>query len=614
MTPPLNSSPALRQARQTAYGQTSQSYDFGAMARSAKPTAATTRLTRPTTAPADRISFPIPSLLSKSPSSHGSSQPPSTVRPATVAGHGMMPFSADYNPWGTTYRPMEAFVSQIPISPAQPARPRPYARQSIDKRASQTDASLYKHSILRSSLSTDQARTRPASSPIVPSHHAFQHARTDSNLSSVTGRSASGIDTTNHQQVGIDLDDLYRRSMVSVSDEEAGTSWSPAALSPSQPAPASPAQFAPRDRRPSHHDSTIDRDLERAQAPHLYFETLGATSMRNPFAPLQSVAQIPAVSSVPSSAKVEDISPALRSPAPATLPAGQPDKKAHKRRSKKANSEPSIEFAFVRRRSEATADLPNEVPVSDNLPMLSPTGHTVRIFVPLDSYAAIGPRDVPREGIKAMHATEQSKATTDKQQADTAGSALPPHLAPLSPVGDNKAKQASPASFSDFKSPKLLQETLDQLVASPITGFRNPFLPGFAFPQQEAQSTAAPAAPSSFEGRNSLPTLHIAGDRPTQPQTASFQHSFLEAEYTAPETGIINDTHGLAAGHPKSKPALYRNPSSGNVSFRRPSAASGFSVSSYPTKPTNLEARRMTYSHGDESCRGIRVSLDGDCQ
>lgn len=655
---PTVPSPSLRQARRTP-GPTSRSYDFAYLSTSAIPASPRTRLPRSATDPGEGLRISHVDRLANSSSNtanedalHRRSQLHPRDRQASQGDT----LELNYNPWGTTYTPAEAFVSQIPISPRQPTRSRASV-QTRTKRDSKTDASLYKQSVL---MQQHQEGRRPLSYSYPTSAYAHPQGKGAYGLSQAvdlppTPPLSAGFDTTNFEACGIDPDDLYRRSFVSVSERSEAGPHSPGALSPSQPAPLAVVLDreddvrGPQDTQGSRKTSTfavLDREAEQAQAPHIYFETRGAMRMRNPFAPISSPPLSPASSfPIMASPRLESVNTAIMHkrtqsapviPPPScqvqgrTSPTKKSSKKASKRQSKKAGSDASIEFAFVRRRSEAAAGSATTTTETAKEKV------TIPILMP-EEFSAEDPQSSSAVscGGQDEHACQPPRAAVargplEQQEQEEAIARLLKVTVPSHGQADRLHAASPKPSVDDGATPTLLQHTLDDLLSSPNPGFRNPFLASMA---PSASSLNAGLAGNEAEANEAIlttpvPTFHISDDGAVASQSA-LTHSSRAPMPNKVEHGSSKETlrsHRVASSDSNSvwwakgwtppPPAPpRRNLSSGDTSLRRPSGASGFSVSSFPTKPTKLEARRRTDFSGyseEEHGRGIRVSLDSN--
>ena len=264
----------------------------------------------------------------------------------------------------------------------------------------------------------------------------------------------------------------FRTSLVSTSDSAITASVFSLELSPSQPAPPSPSHgwgsviFADAQSadgtaaaRKGSRSKSIDREAEKATAPHLYLETLGATSLRNPFAPaVASSSTTLAVTSKAGSRKGSE-GAAAATAASAT-----------------------IEYAFVRRRSSAKDETSEEGGESMRGKLVASPA------MPASFRAGAGAR--------AFSGTGHGKADS------TAGP-----VQALFSLGPLATPTPTPASIA-------LDEYLAGNVITPAPAFRNPFFARASQPHLLARSPSSSRRPSV-----ALPHTATPGSSPDHPQS-----------------------------------------------------------------------------------------------
>ena len=253
------------------------------------------------------------------------------------------------DPWGPTYAPDSTFNSPISVSPGQHA-----PTNCENKRASHSDASLYKQSILEkhqgmvlSNYVVDVSPVGSCESNQVPREAVPSPNYTPSVTSFVR---VQGPITTPSAPFATPAPRFLTPSHKHESFRSAASSvepWSPL-LSPSQPAPLTP-QISHSRRGSRKSLNSIDRVAEQESAPHLYLETLGAMSLRNPWAAASNAGSTMSTKVVPKRSKTASVRPNddLRG-------SGQT------RDGEKMHSDGIIEFAFLRKRSELNV-LPTKV-------------------------------------------------------------------------------------------------------------------------------------------------------------------------------------------------------------------------------------------------------------
>ena len=484
-------SPLMREARNKP-GNVSKSYDFGF---------STTRnvvgangqkspVTRPMTAPHHKTAFPA-NLQQPAPATGG-------VSPGTVSVDSPLPQlsirfakaggNIQYNnPWGT-YDPAASFVSSIPVSPGQPECTVETEDAADKASSSPSEASLYKQSVLAGSQveynpTVPVPRRRSELESAIPVRRSIGGKEVRSN--SIPRRSAPDF------LPALTFPD-HRISLLSIDSTATGL------LSPGSEMP--PPRKGSRNR-------SVDQAVERVAAPHLYLDTLGAMSLRNPFAGDANVGM-----SAGQDPKTQKDSRRRES-------AGD------KRRADEASLDgATIEFSHVRRRSSGAEAVPN----------------------------------MPQRGI----IVQKSSVLAPPVKSSSKPQVIPPHFD--APSG-RKEEDTAHATSSETGG-------ID-IRLSPIPIFHNPFL------AKLASNASSPNVPS--------------------------------VTFASPKTGRPSQRTAGTEDQGRSSLAIARNASASEMSIRRPSCAS-YASSSYgqfPTRPNQLEARRMTDFSAN---RGIRVSIDTD--
>ena len=305
------------------------------------------------------------------------------------------------------------------------------------------------------------------------------HARSLHSLTGTGTASGSGSATATENGGG----HSFRTSLVSTSDSAMTASVFSLELSPSQPAPPSPShrwghalfEHAPvvdgaSKARKDSRSKSIDREAEKVTAPHLYLETLGATSLRNPFA-----AAVPSSSTTPATTSRAGSRKGSGGAAGAAAP----------------STSATIEYAFVRRRSSAKDGAGEE------------SGELMRGKL----VASPAMPETFRAGAGA-----QPSACAGDRNADKTGEPMqtPSSLAPL----------ATPLPTSAAIA---LDEYLAGNVITPAPAFRNPF---FARAPQPQPHLLIPSASSSRRPSAAFPHTVTPGSSPDHPQLQSHSQPY----------------------------------------------------------------------------------------
>ena len=423
LSKPAPSSPILRQKRFLA-GISRKSYDFTFVSAGSSCLPPSTRIIRPTTAPAEQQSFPsdvegFAALFPTTPGIPGmsSSAASGSYFPNFEKNGAPISFGIEYaNPWKATFAPEKTYISQSPVSPGQSNR----SLQDI-RRGSHSDASVYKQSIIEQNargssngISADSSHSKllPADRP-APSASSLglaTHQVHPTTPPAPLATPASRFLTSRNQHESLH------------SAASSVEPWTPS-MSSSKPVPSPQVVRFRHSSRKSSKD--VDGVTEQEMAPHLYLETLGAISLRNPWTAASNEATL--LASAKSSLHKRSKS------------AGAGAKTERRGSEQKLESRPlegSIEIAFIRRRSEPKARPVDNPPSRDIL--------------------------VPAKGIKGTTAVR-----------------LQPCRHPIFPIEQNMSSfldcTTSP-SIDSAVSPAVSQTDLDDLHCSPMQSFRNPFL------------------------------------------------------------------------------------------------------------------------------------------